>query len=673
MRAALVTLLLTLPLLAGERAVAGAERLLGDATLAPIAVPYRYGNDTVMATDGDEVLMVWTDRGSLYGQRLDRFGKRATALPTLLYRGSRNVPVSGLRVVYAGGLYTIFFHTLDEKRTWVTSAIRLTPKLDVVMDRRVVLQAAILDGVHTGEEFVLVTDKNVWRMRDDFSVIALLPKFDGSVLVPSPRGVLLIAASEPAMTARMIDDSISVRVASADNVQAMRAMWTGTEYLLVWTDGRTKALVLDENLVARAAPVTLDDKGCTWCSVGIAKIGNDDVIVTWQVGDNTRMRRLRNGLPADSASIYLGDFIKAFSSAHGLLFTVDRMLNVRAFIPGSTGSPSALPVLAMPVAAAEESVVAVGTSASEVAIVRQRNDRTNVVSIVDPDGRTLREVAIPAGDFVNLSHDGKDFYALVSNYYESRFQRVEAGAAATKLAFRADRALVWTGSGFFILQSDYRDFTGATQYRSRFLGLTREGVVELPPCEHWEFPSSASWPPAVVRTGDETAVAVGFHIARLRGACQTGPPVKTQSIPYNWRPGWQDGLWAWLVTGNSRLELATTDDPATTPSLHRIAGNVFITENSYDLTPFAGRWLVAYNEYNQSTLRASVHDANGALIGTSTIADSIDGRPFLVPIADRVLAVYRRQVWESPYLGVHRVFVTPVTLETASRRRTARP
>ena len=662
----LALLLLTLPLLAGERAVAGPETLLGDATLVPIAEPSLFGNTAAMATNGDEVLLVWIARGSLYAQRLDRSGSPATPLPTLLVRGPRLPPMGGLRVLHAGGLYTIFVHANVEGK-WASWAFRVTRELEIV-DARIVTFDPINDVVYDGDEYVLATGRNVFRLRDDFSVIEMLPNFYGSVLAPSPHGALLITAAAPDITARMIDDSVPVRIASAFWIDAVRAMWTGTQFLVVWTDcPYTKALILDENLVARGAPVTLDDTLCTWDNIEIVKVAEDDVIVTWQSGESTRAQRLRGGVPSDS-KLPLGSFVKTLYSPHGLLFTVDNQLNVRAFVPGTTQSPSTLPVRATPLAAAEESVLAVAASATEAAIARHRNDGTNIVSIVDRDGRPLRDVPIPSGDSVSLAHDGTSFYALVSDDLESRFQKVASGASAVRLPVRADPALVWAGSGFYILQSKYSDFTGFIQYRSRFLWLTREGVVELPPCENWEFPTTAG-EPVVVRAGEEITVAIGFYLARIRGKCQTGPVVNVK-IPYAWRAAWQNGTWAWILTDGSTLDLATADDPLSTPSLHRSAHNVRIWHKVYDLVPFGGHWLVVYGD---QTLRASVHNAAGALVGTSVLANGIEGRPFLVPMGDRVLAVYRRQIYDPPYLGVHRVMVAPVTLETEVRRRVARP
>jgi hypothetical protein len=664
-------LLATYPLLAGERPVSGPQVLLGAPDLAPIAEPYG-GNPVRVASDGDEVLLVWIARHSLYAQRLDRDGRLLTSLPMLLAPGDRSLtPIGGtVRVISAGGGYTIFYNRLQD-RQWALWSMRVTRELEI-LDARILSFDGLVDAVHTGEELVVLTTRNVWRLRDDLSVVAMLPQFDGAALAPSPRGTLLISTSKPAITARMIDDSVSVRVASADGVSALRAMWTGTQYLLVWIDCEygctTKLLTLDETLAAHSAPVQLERAGCTGCSVGIVKLGADDVIVTWPYSDNTLAQRVRSGVPAETKPLYLGDFVVPFATAQGTLLMINRKLEVRAFVPGSTDSPSALPVLATLRAAVEESIAAVAGTQSEAAIARHRADGTNVVSIVDRDGRTLREVALPNGDEVTLAHDGEDFYALVSDWWDTRFQRVAPGAPAVKLPFRAEQALVWTGSGFFVLQGNYRDVNGQTG-RTRFLWLTREGVVEAPPCANWDFPSAAR-PPVVVPAGDEILVAVGWNLARIRGRCQDGPP-EARALPYGWRVAWQNGQWAWVSYSYPEMDLAVAEDLASSPSLHRVDRGVTVFEHNFDIAALAGRWLVAYND--DGALRVSVHDARGPVIGTGTMAERTDGRPFLVPVAGRVLAIHRRQVYESPYLGVHRVIAAPVTLETDFRRRAARP
>ncbi len=125
--ALLLALLFAIGVAAGEQAVRGPEVLLGDPTLAPIAGPNTSGTTAAMATDGDEVVLVWTGRSSLYAQRLDRDGRRATELPKLLMAGTRSGPAvaTPLRTFHAAGLYWIFFNRLENQQ-WTTWAMRLT-------------------------------------------------------------------------------------------------------------------------------------------------------------------------------------------------------------------------------------------------------------------------------------------------------------------------------------------------------------------------------------------------------------------------------------------------------------------------------------------------------------------------------------------------------------------
>lgn len=663
-----VLLLLAIPLRAGERPVPGPETLLGDLSLGPITEPW--GSSAIlMATDGDEVLLVWIGRWSLYGQRLDREGRAVTAFPSLLVRGNSFSPVSGVQVVFTNGMYTLFHNRLEGSK-WATWATRVTRELEVVDERKIFAEGMNRVG-QRGDELVVLTTSAVVRLDDSLEVLETQKRLETYEIVPSPRGTLLIAATAPAITARMLDDSIAVRIASADAVRDLRALWTGTEYVLAWSDChgscRTRLLVLDERLAAKSSIVDLDQGGCSTCRIGLAQTAEDDVIVTWQRGDNTRAQRVLRGSPAYATPAYLGDFMTAFYSAHGLLLTVDRKLNVRAFAPGQVSAPSALPVVATPRAANEESILAVATGRDEVAVARHRNDGSNAVSILDRDGRTLREIDLGFGDRVTLAHDGNDFYALVTGFGGASFQKVAAGASPVILPFAPDPALVWAESGFYILQSNFTDFTGRPQYRTRFLWLTKEGKVEPPPCENWDFPSSASYPPVVIDTGEETVIAFGRHLARIRGKCPTGPPVPAPDLPYSWRAAWQNGTFAWVLTGGYKVDLALTGDPAAAPSLHRSDASATVYESNHDVSVIDGRWLVAY--VDRDTLRTAVHDAHGALIGTAVVAEAVNGRPFLAPLGDRVLAIYRRQVYEGPYLGVHRVFATPLNLETSRRRR----
>lgn len=668
----LILLILTGALTAAAQLVTGPETLLGDATLAPIATQSSTVSTPVLASDGDEILMVWTGRSSLYAQRLDRHGRLVTELPKLLVSGAPDSgQVSGARVVYTGGLYAIFYSRLNAERRFETWVLRVTRELEIVDQRVFTPSDSVYDIVRDGDELLLLMRNSVWRVRDDLSVIGTvaIPYTASRSIAPSPHGTLLVSGAAPAITVRMLDESVTARLVSADSVGGLRAMWTGTQFLVVWSrcfqsSCATSLVTLDEQLRPIVGPVPLETGGCNGCGVGITLLGTDDALVTWSGVDKIRGLRVRKGRPEERTPWNFGT-TNTFLTAQGLLLTVSA-LSVRAFVPDALSQdPATLPVVAVPQGAGEERIIAVGRSAGEVAVVRRRPDGANVASILDHDGRVLREAGVPSGEPVALGHDGRDFYALVSN----QFQKLEQSAVAVRLPFAPASALVWAGSGFVILQQDYADHTGRTQYRTRMLWLTREGVVELPPCPNWEFPSGG--PASVVEAGGDTVIAVGKHLARIRDGCPAGPSTPAPDLPYDWRPAWQNGMWAWVTTPEGwNADLSLTDDPARPASVRRIAEKTPVYESSVHIAPLSGHWLVAYNARN---LYAMLLDGDGGVLSTTKIADATDGRPYLVPLSPgRVLAVYQRQVMEPPYLGATRVLAAPLTL-APSRRRVVRP
>lgn len=668
--------LLATSLTAGELPAIGPGTLLGDAALAPIGQSWTLS--TALATDGDEVVLFWSGRSALYAQRLDRHGRLVTGLPVLLLGGTLADEVyvhSKPRVVYAGGIYTIFFDAAGRDRRVGAWSMRLTRELEVLDVRMLAPFDSVRDAARAGDEIILLTVRNLWRLRDDLSVIEKRPASAGLALAPSPSGTVVISGYAPAITARMVDDSASARVETVDEVNSLRAVWTGTRYLIVWTSCRwgciTSMVALDQELRPQGRPVLLAIEGCASCHLGITLLGHDDAFVTWQQSGGTRGVRVRNGTLDDPKPWVLGDHSTTLFTAQGLLFDVDSQLNVRAFVLDPLDRrPGALPVISTPRAAVEETIAAVARSATEVAVARRRGS-ANLVSILDHEGRTLREVPIAAGEDVALAHDGTRFYALVSTYGESRLQRVESGAAAVKLPFRAANALAWAGSGFVILQSNYPDPAGAPVPRTRMLWLTREGAVEVLPCPNWEFPTAAETV-TVAEAGPYTVINVDGWSARVRDGCPTGPPVTMPDGSRTWRPAWQNGTWAWAAhpPGEATVDLAVGPDLGSPLSTHRVPEQ-WVFGGSFDIAPLSGRWLVAYND---GSLRAALADAHGRVVGRVMIAETPSRRPFLLPVSPgRVLAIYERPVREAPYLGVLRVMAAPVTLEAAVRRRMARP
>ncbi|HUR79221.1 MAG TPA: hypothetical protein VM733_00545 [Thermoanaerobaculia bacterium] len=670
-----ILLLFVLPLAAsGEQLVRGPETLLGNADLAPLG-----GASLQMASDGDEVVLAFITRNCVYAQRLDRNGVALTPLPVLIASG--NVvrrAMDPLRVVYAGGFYTFFFTRYDHAtQQWSVQATRVTRDLELV-ETRAIEASSLLDAVRTNGDIVVMTYDSLWFLRDDLSVIRRTARVDGAMLVASPQGALMLTALEPVLSARFLDNGLSARIAGVYKPQKIAGAWTGSEFLIAWSDwGHVYAATLDAELRVRVKPVLLSDFSnvCADCSVSVVAMSSGEALVRWQRGSTSLAARFRDGVMVEKTPWILGTSVTPFVTSSGLVIMAGPSLDVRAFVAGAVSEPAKQSVTATVRVAAEESLAAVAASASEVAVARHRADGTNFVSVVDHDGRALRDVRIANGARVALAHDGTAFYALVTDGYTAQFQKVADGAGVTKLNVRLANLLHWEGTQFLILQNGYADFTGAQVNKTRALAIARDGTVGLPRCAMWEFPLT-SGRARVLRGGTDTFIAVENDLARLRDDCQTGPPdplVKT--INYQFAAAWNGSVWARLAFGGpvSRLQLSFAPDLTSAAEGHDVAAELLYgEEETFDVAPAGDRWLVIWNK--NARLESALFDANGRVAGTATIADDALNGVRLVPVSNnRVLAIYQRQVYDPPYLGVTRVFAARMTLDPASRRRTVRP
>jgi hypothetical protein len=637
----------------------------------------------LLATDGDEVLMVWTGRGTMYAQRLDRDGHRAAPLPVVLVPGSPNVraphPES---LLYAGGVYCLFFNQPDG-----TAVMRLSRDAEV-LDVRVLDSAKMHHLARAGEEILLSTTRGVLRLREDLSVIAEtpMPSGAGEQIVPSPHGTLMLSARVPAITARYLDGSGAVRIASVDRYPSARMVWSGSEYIVAWSGCGPESysscgmwvVTLDEQLRPHALPTKIDDNVCTGCAVDLIPLGGGRAYVTWQKGEETLGLPLQKDVTFGYAPARFGRSARVLITSQGRLMAAEAALNVRVVAP-FVGSGKA-PLTATVQAAVEETLAATAVSATEAAVVRQRvvdGKPTNVVTIVDHDGRVLRDVRIGNGTYVALGHDGQDFYALVNDTFESTFQKVAEGAPVVKLPFRPVSVLPWVGSGFVLFQSGWRDFTGTQQNRTRLLWLDRAGQLSFPPCPHWEIDDPVS-SPTVVDTGVETVlVAPGYirgTVLRFAGGCVAGPPLEYLPHLTNITAvAWQNGTWA-LLNDDRLIDVAFSSDVASGAGpWHRVlASRNFYSQGDQTLAPIGGQWLVGYRDTDR--LHLVLVGAAGNVLATGLAAEGVAQGPKLVPLpSGRVLAVYRRHVHEPPYAGVLRVVVAPLMLETPGRRRSVRP
>ncbi|HVE71579.1 MAG TPA: hypothetical protein VNI54_09450 [Thermoanaerobaculia bacterium] len=667
-------LLLSLSLFAGERAVRGPETLLGDATLSPIS-DWRYGTVGAIASDGDEIVLFWIGCGSLYAQRLDRNGNAVTPLPQILVRGMVLPPyVSGkIAAVHAGGHYVVFYSWYDRFR-FSLRALRLTRELEPVDER--VLEAAtsaISDAVVAGDEIVLGASREVFRLRHDLTLIERVKGFDVTDLLATPHGVLVVTNSEPAIGVRMLDGSASARLASVYEPSVAQSVWTGSEYVVAWADYRWLFLLSMDRQFRATPQVQIDKAVCDGCVFNLVAVSAGEALLTWQSAGVTRAARVRNGVVTDTTPFVLGPApLTLFRTEAGRFLTVDRGMNVRVFDMPPAASPASLAPAATIRTAMDETLADVAVSPAEIAVARHRANGSNIVSILDREGRPLREVTIRDGVNVALAHDGQDFYAVIHNPSTTAFQKVAPGAPVTQLPFGVIAALEWSGDAFIILQSGYADFSGQMQHKTRVLSVNREGKAGLAPCPVWELPGTTSIA-TLIRAGDDLHIVAAGYETSLRRDCAVMPlvPINSPFAPYGLAAAHRDGVWArvrWAVPNAYTIAFPQSlSDPARERTLPPAD---FL--GYFDVAPLGdGGWLVVYGS---GLLRAAVYDGAGHLVGTATVGESSTGRVTLVPIAtDRVLAVTQRHVWEAPYTGVNRVVTSVITTEPASRRRTARP
>jgi hypothetical protein len=684
-RASCLVLLLTLGtvLTAGERPVAGPETLLGDDALAPLTTwSFR---SPALATDGDELLFVWSGRGSIYAQRLDRQGKPLTPLPTLLFPGrqSNGGGVTNMYAVWAGGFYHIFF-SVEEDWSWSLRVMRVTRDAELVDVRVLAPGASASDVAVVNDEIIVAGYRTLWRLRPDLSVIAtevLERSAPHTIARAADGGLLLLAGGPPAVTARRLDrDGGTVRIGTATSSDPLRILWTGTEYLAAWSSCEwggcgTTLLRLDARLVPKGDPKVIGGGNCYSCDIGLTSLGDETVLVTWQAttangSHATHAKRVRAGVVLDEKDLVFGPQAATVRTPQGLLVLADSTPQVHVISPAFTAERTAAPR-----AAAEETVAAVASSPSGFAVVRRRAagaEMQNIATILDDEGNVRREVRLPPGSNVALASFGRDFYALVTDSWSpaSWFQKVEEGAPAVRLPQQVLPLLVWTGRDFLTLQAGWYE-EGEYQAKTRVLWLDRNGAPKDVPCGDVVLPG-ASWDVRVFSGGGETFVVTPQAMLRLRGRCPRAEPAPP--LPEQARVAWQAGVWAALVPGgaNFTFDIGFASDVPSLPGARRriFAGRDYVYGKS--IAPLDGNWLVALNTAGRG-ISLLVVDGHGGVIGTGTLAKNVTDAPVFAPLAGgRLLAVYARQVYEPPYLGVSRVVVAPVTTEEALRRQGVR-
>lgn len=692
----LLLLLLGSVLTAGERPVVGPETVLGDTALRPIGTSFFASS--AIASDEDGMLFVFSGRGALYAQRLDRDGRLATPLPTLLVPGigAEASPYIQARVVWTGGLYWIFFWGRQS-----LELMRVTRDLETVDVRPLEMSFALEDLWTEGDQLVLVGGGRVWRLRQDLSVAASqeLKDWDwGSTTVSRLRdgSHVYLTGLPPAITARLPDGRV-LRLVSTSNRTRARMVWTGREYLAAWAscDGtcRVRMQRLDEALRPKGEPVLVADSDCYNCDVGLTVLGDETVLIVWRRNstDGTQDwggKRYRADVSLDPRPLVFGPNAVPFLTAQGLLLAVDTSPAVRVAPPPGTATGERIPPIAEPQAAAEEVVVAVASSPTGIAVARQHRTGEgwlNAVTILDRDGAVVRDVPIAGGPSVSLASDGRDFYALIRrDYWTSALQKVDAGSAPVNLGFVAQPAIARAGDKFVTLESGWfidRDGEREYQYKTRLRWLDRGGRSVISLCPVWDIPTLVDTPErdrvAFVSAGGESFVMFPGGILRLRDGCAAGPPEQVVGLLSPWRFAWQDDIWAFLVPGPDGggldITFSRTVTASTGPRRALTGRDLWEGADLAAVAPIAGNWLVASSFRGE--LSMMVVDPSGYVAGSRLVVRNADRtRPLLVPLdRDRVLAIYTHQIYEPPYLGVTRVVVAPVTTEPASRRRGVRP
>ena len=678
----LFVLAVTASLHAGERPILGPETLLGDATLTK---GFQNGSTSPhLATDGDSILMAWGNGGNLLVQLLTREGRLATALPTVLMpRLAGSTDGSVVRVLWLDGLYWVFGRSAGE-----FVVIRLSRDLEIIDVRKRSDLRLVFDVEVIGDEIFMLAGERKWRMTRDLEIVAEAPlRYASRSLVPSPHGMFLLTASDPAITAERFDGTGSVRIASVEKMGDARMAWTGTEFVVVWTDCSYDSCEawmarFDETLSAKGEPVKIDGGGYQNRWVHLTVIGDDTVFVLaegvtggpYSYVDASLGRRYRQGVALESKPRIAGRSAVPILTSQGQLFVVDGNLNVSLVPPaGAPNDGQLLPVIASPRSAASETLGSVAMSANGIAVVRRRfvaGVYANSVSILDSDGKLLREMPLPSSEIL-LSSDGRDFYAVGHDYYGySWFQKLEPGTPQIQLPFRALAPLAWSG-GMFVTVAAYRTAEGDERTRLRW--LDRNGQSLAPFCKGWEAPWSAE--ASLVEGGGQTYFMWYTRALQVRNGCAVGDVVEIPSANPRYI-AWQDGVWAWFGTTpypESELFFTFSADPMsfTGPRYPLRAGDC--CNNARAIAPIAGRWLLLYTAWPTDGL--AVVDESGAVVGIGEFTlDAAYSMAQLMPVArDRVLAVSERQVDEPPYFGTRRVVVTPITVETVFRRRGARP
>jgi hypothetical protein len=658
--------------LAADRPVRGPEILLGDATLAPL--PYNSLRSVVTATNGDQSLALWTLDSTLYAMTIDRNGNFLTPFPKALL----HLPLhddAGTFFTYAAwldGSYAVFANRSSSDPMMM---LRVTPELEI-LEQRAIDVPAFQQLFDTGDELLVMSEYSDFRVGRDFSVIARMPHEwrTGSSIVQTPDGPMLAIASAPAITLWPVDGGgYGIRIVSAGRPRMVRMVWTGSGYAAVWTDCAygcvARMATFDEQL--RAVSGTLE-LGASDDDVAIFAVGDDIVLVAWEIRGGVNARWLRGGIRTGS-DMFLGVDASLAQLADGRVLSVSRDLETRIVPPPGANTSRDVPVVATAQTAGYERAAAVAASATQLAIARQQNTWGHlVVSILDGNGNQVREIPL-YGFNIALASDGTDLFALYQSAGTSWLQRLAGNARPAPLPYPVLPVLHWTGEIFVTVQSESH-YVGRTLVRRTWVRwLDRDGVFDDRRCASEIVPATSEIA-SIVPAGDAAWIFTPSYWIPLKHGCPDGAP---QSTPYQYdlpKVAWRGGTWASLDLTPYLQEYVlqlSRDVTAFDGRPHDAGLALEYKGREAVLAALPSRWMTG--GMSPDGLRVTAFDDSGAITGSTVIAEQ--GRvDAIVPLgADRAMVVYTRPVFEPPYAGAQRVFAAPLTFENVSRRRGVSP
>lgn len=683
-----LTLLAVLPLVAGEVLIAHPSTPVGAPQLQPWnTLLYR---NPAMATDGQEVVVVWTGHrhntgGTIYAMRLDRNGKPLSKLPVVLVEGreTSGVELNGaaIRVVWTDGLYAIFYLNTRGR----LSALRVTRELEIVESR--VFETRIsqhFDVARSGDEIFVAGAVVVLRLGLDLTVLEHHsfpypehPWTQRSV-ADSPRGAVVLAGRTPALTGRYFDSKAGeVRIGSVtDWHESSDIEWTGSEFVVVWMDCssysschvQTARLDADLRLIASK---TLANVYCHVCSdgVGITLLGTDEVLLTWQSEDNTFGQRFRKGVALDAQPLNLPSQLVAMSW-QGKLLAVDGKMRVGVIPP--PGDASAFSPQTAIELARQQWPIAVGRSNREIAVAWNAGWSSGATAtVLTLDGAPVRTVPLQESGTGSIASDGHDLYALTRGTWYTHFQKLTAGSEAVRVDLVP--LFTWIGTGFLVVRPKRYDYDQEIEIPASFAVLTRAGKLRDVCTQAHEVPVGIE---AIVPAGTHTLLVGQGLLARVRGGCP-GPVEQQPLIRWEPRVAWREGRLASLFPDQSFvLNIATASDGG------RLLANprpLFDGLSQHSMAAIAGvrdGWLVLNKvggTHQADELHALLLDDDGNVLFRTVIDESVVSRPYLVAVSEtEAVVAYSRLEFSAPWLGEARVVARRLTIAEATKRRTVR-